>query len=162
MIELDSLSYKYNKEIVKYYLLINFYLFYNSDYYPILIGDRKPNSEKHELMEIIEDNGLNETISKKIEINIDLINGINSFYIIPIFENTNLILKDYIIDNQKFNYTNIPKEENNNILWYILIPIIIIIIIIIVILFYIMCRKRASKDITMDNTPNEELINMEK
>ncbi len=155
MIELDSLSYKYNKNIVKYYLFINFNL-NNSELsvlYSIISGYGKPNETKNEFMAIIEDNGLNKTISKKIGINTDLDDDDKKIFIIPIFNDTNLILEDYIsVSNFYFKY--IPKEVN--LLWYILI------IIIIAILLYIIIRKKCNKGIRIDKLVEEELSNIEK
>ena len=160
-IELASLSYLYSKEIVKYYILINYYIKQNSDYYIIVIGERKPDVERHEFMEIIEDNGINDTISKEISINIEIYNDTNKILIIPILKNKNLIIDEYI-DNKEFNYTNVYSPKKNNILWYILIPSIAVIIIIIVIIIVIVHKKRANKEIAMDKVTNEGLINNEK
>ena len=100
MIELNSLSYKYKKTIVKYYLFINIHLLREisefSYLYSLIIGHKKPNETNHEFMAIIEDNRFNEIFSKKIGINIDSKNSNNIIRIIPIFNNTNLIQKDYI------------------------------------------------------------------
>ena len=112
-------------------------------------------------MEIIEDNGINDTISKEISINIEIYNDTNKILIIPILKNKNLIIDEYI-DNKEFNYTNVYSPKKNNILWYILIPSIAVIIIIIVIIIVIVHKKRANKEIAMDKVTNEGLINNEK
>ena len=165
MVELNSLSYKYNKTIVKYYLFINIHLLREisifSYLYSLIIGHKKLNETKNEFMAVIEDNGFNEIFSKKIEINIDLDNGNNEIIIIPIFNNTNLILKDYI-SAFDFNFENIPRKDNKT-LFYILIPIIALIIIIIVIFICIKCRKKTNKKgITIEKIKSEELISFEK
>ena len=144
-IELNSISFKNNKEIVKYYLLINFYLEYIIEYYSILNGNRKPNPINHEFLEIIEDIGINDIIYKEIKINVDLYNKTNEIFIIPLFKNTNLILDDYS-ERREFNYSNInvPKDKMK-LLLYILIPSLIVVVIIIVIVVVIIVRKKKKK-----------------
>ena len=161
MIELYSLSYKYNKNIVEYYLLINFDSenIYD-DLYSIIIGKKKPNRDDYEFMAIIEDNGVKETFSKDIKINIDLYRT-NDIFIIPLFKNTNYIIYDYIIKSE-FKYVNVPKKEDNKLLLYILIPIISIIIIIIAIFICLRHRKKNNKEITVDKVLDEQLISIEK
>ena len=112
-------------------------------------------------MIIIEDNGLNEIFSKEIGINIDLNNGNNKILIIPIFNNTNLILEDYIRSSE-FNFINIPRKDYKALL-YILIPIIALIIIIFVIFIILKYRKKTNKKgITIEKIKSEELISLEK
>ena len=115
-------------------------------------------------MEIIEDKGQKETISKEIGINIDLNDGNNNIYIIPIFYKTNLFLDNYI-SYTEFYYQNYPKKSNKKSdkkLLYILIPIISIIIIAIAILLILRHRKKNNKEITVDKVLSEELTNIEK
>jgi hypothetical protein len=163
-IELNSLSYKYNKNIVKYYLFINIHLRLRTEFsylYSIIIGHKKPNETNQEFMIIIEDNGLNEIFSKEIGINIDLNNGNNKILIIPIFNNTNLILEDYIRSSE-FNFINIPRKDYKALL-YILIPIIALIIIIFVIFIILKYRKKTNKEgITIEKIKSEELISLDK
>ena len=160
-IDLDSLSYKYNKNIVNYYIFINFKYETDSVLYSTIIGQRKPNEKKHQFMTIIEDKGLNETISKQMDINIDIYDGQNNICIIPIFNKTNLFLDNYICCNE-FNYQNKSKKNNNKKLLYILIPIISVIIISIIILLILRHRKKTHKEITVDKILDEELTNIEK
>ena len=164
IIELNSLSYKYNNNNVKYYLYINIHLRERTDFsylYSIIIGHIKPNETNQEFMIILEDNGLNEIFSKEIGINIDLNNGNNKILIIPIFNNTNLILEDYIRSSE-FNFKNIPRKDYKALL-YILIPIIALIIIIFVIFIILKYRKKTNKKgITIEKIKSEELISLEK
>ena len=164
IIELNSLSYKYNNNNVKYYLYINIHLRERTDFsylYSIIIGHIKPNETNQEFMIILEDNGLNEIFSKEIGINIDLNNGNNRILIIPIFNNTNLILEDYI-RSFEFNFKNIPRKDYKALL-YFLIPIIALIIIIFIIFFILKYRKKTNKKgITIEKIKSEELINLEK
>ena len=111
-------------------------------------------------MEIIEDNGIYDSISKELVINNELYNKTNEFLIIPILKTTNLIIDDYI-ELKEFNYTNYYVPKKNNILWYILIPSIALIIIIIVIIVVIIHRKRAKKEIALEKIGNDQLINIE-
>ena len=162
-IELDSLSYKYNKNIVNYYLLINFGYFEASDFYSKIGSQTEPYESyesSYKLVIILEDNGLNETFSKEIEINKDLIDGNNTIYIVPIFNKTNLFL-DYYKTRNILQYEKISKKSKSKLL-YILIPIISAIIIIIVILLILRHRKKTSKGITVDKVLNEELTEIDK
>ena len=159
-IELNSLSY-INKEIVKYYILINFDVKSKIEYYAIVIGNRKPNPINYEFLEIIEDKGINDTFTKEIEINIELYNDTNDFFIIPILKNTNLAIDNYI-ESRKFNYTNYYIKEEKNIFLYIFIPSIVAVVIIAIIVIVIILKKRAKKEIIIEKISNEELINNEK
>ena len=127
-----------------------------NDFYSKIGSQTKP----YESYIILEDNGLNETFSKEIEINKDLIDGNNTIYIVPIFNKTNLFL-DYYKTKNIFQYKKISKKSKSKLL-YILIPIISAIIIIIVILLILRHRKKTSKGITVDKVLNEELTEIDK
>ena len=159
-IELDSLSYKYYKNIVNYYLFINFRYMDSKDFCSIISRLEKPSESEYQLLIILEDNGQNETFFKEVEINIELKDGNNTIFIVPIFNKTNLFL-DYYTSNNQFQYKNKSKKSKSKLL-YILIPIISIIIIIIAIFLILRYRKKASKGVSVDKILNEELTEIEK
>ena len=167
-VELDSLSYRYYPNIIKYYLIINVESVYeniHSVLFSIIAGQRQINEASHELMVIAEDNGLSETFYKEINITIDLFEDRNNVIsIIPIINETNIIKEQFII-NKYFEFKKIinkKKKGKKSKLLYYLIPIIIVVIIIIVaIIVYLKSKNRNNKDITVKKILEEELTNID-
>ena len=116
-------------------------------------------------MIIAEDNGLNETFYKEIEITIDLFEERNNVIsIIPIFNETNIIKEQYIT-NIYFKFKKIinkkEKEKKSKLLYYLIPIIFVAIIIIVAIIVYLKRKKRNSKDITTKKILEEELTNID-
>ena len=115
-------------------------------------------------MVIVEDDGLNETFTKEIDINIDLIDekdGKNIVSFIPVMNKTNII-KDTFMLYREFYFKNISKNNNKiKILLFILIPIIVIIIIFVIILYLRYRRKKNSKDISVNKVLEENLVGID-
>ena len=162
-IEFESLSYIFYPNVVKYYLIFNV----EKDlpiYYSIITGHKKLNKKKHQLMVIVEDDGLNETFTKEIDINIDLIDGKdgkNIVSFIPVMNKTNII-KDTFMLYREFYFKNISKNNNKiKILLIILIPIIVIIIIFAIILYLRYRRKKNNKDISVNKVLEENLVGID-
>ena len=167
-VELDSLSYRYYPNIIKYYLIINVERIYENTYsvlFSIITGQRQINETNHELMIILEDNGLNETFYKEIEITINLFeNGKDIISIVPILNETNIIKEKYIT-KKYFEFKKIinkkVKGKKSKLLYYLIPIIVVVIIIIVAIIVYFKCKKRNNNDITVKKILEEELTNID-
>ena len=70
-IKMNSLSYVFYPNIVKYYLIVNTENNYNI-LYSILTGQKELNKSNHEFMTIVEDDGSKEKFKTTIQVDIDL------------------------------------------------------------------------------------------
>ena len=162
--EFKSLSYIFYPNLLKYYLIFNVGKDINN-FYPIVAGHKELiNKKDHQFMVIVEDDGLNETFTKEIDINIDLIEekkGYNNVSFIPIM-NDNNIIEDSFITYKDFKFKNILKNKNKTkTLLIVLIPIIIIIIFLAIILYLRYRRKNDDKDVSVNKVIEENLVEID-
>ena len=151
-IKLNSLSYIFYPNLVKYYFITNIE---NSFYeeFSMITGNQKPDKSKYQFITVVEDDGENELIEKDIKIDIDLKDDcLNDIYCIPVNNKTNIIEKNYI-EYKIFYYKNIKSSENHHNYSALIIVISIVILIIILIIFrffYFKGYKRSNEDIEKD------------
>ena len=151
-IKLNSLSYIFYPNLVKYYFITNIE---NSFYeeFSMITGNQKPDKSKYQFITVVEDDGENELIEKDIKIDIDLEDDcFNAIYCIPVNNKTNIIEKNYI-EYKIFYYKNIKSSENHHNYSALIIVISIVILIIILIIFrffYFKGYKRSNEDIEKD------------
>ena len=159
-IKLNSLSYVFYPNIVKYYVIFN--VENNIDIlYSFLTKQKEPNKDLHQFMVILEDNGEKEIFEKEIEVKIDLIEDSynkNKAYFFPINTKTNLVEKPYTVYTE-FEYKNLSfiQKKKTNIVLIILLILIIIIIIIAIVLIILKYRKKSNS--SFDKTDLTEEMN---
>ena len=146
-IKLNSLSYTFYPDLVKYYFIINMEDNYGA-LYSIISGQKKPDKSKFQFMSVVEDNGAKEIFQRDIKIDIDLKGDYfksNNIYCIPVNTKTNLIELNYI-EYISFEYKNLSFYQKHEILiWSIVISILFIIVAIgIIAYFYFKRRKKSS------------------
>ena len=148
-IKLESISYMFYPNPIKYYLITN--VMNEKDIiFALISGLKKPDKNKHQLMKVLEDDGLNEIFEKEFTVDIDLIEE-NSILCVPVNAKTNMI-ENYYISSGNFNYTNVPlpeKNKNNNktlIFVIIIVAVAIILLILIFICIKCICWKKSSED----------------
>ena len=152
-IKLNSLSYIFYPNLVKYYFITNIedirYSFY--ELFSMIAGNQKPDKSKYQFITVIEDDGENELIEKDIKIDIDLKEGyLNVIDCIPVNNKTNIIEKNYI-EYKIFYYKNIKSSEHNYSALIIVISMVISMIILMIFLFfYFKGYKRSYEDIEKD------------
>ena len=151
-IKLNSLSYIFYPNLVKYYFITNIK---NSFYeeFSMIAGNQKPDKSKYQFITVIEDDGENELIEKDIKIDIDLKEGyLNVIDCIPVNNKTNIIEKNYI-EYKTFYYKNIKSSENHHnysALIIVISMVISMIILMIFLFFYFKGYKRSYEDIEKD------------
>ena len=112
-IKMNSLSYAFYPDIVKYYLIVNA----ENDYsvlFSILTGQKELNKNNHEFMTIVEDDGSKEKFETTIQVDIDLNEEYpyNSMYFIPIRKETNIVEILYAT-KRDFIYKNLTFYQKN-------------------------------------------------
>ena len=161
-IKLNSLSYTFYPDLVKYYFIINMEDSYAA-LYSIISGQQKPDKNKYQFMSVVEDNGAKEIFQRDIKIDIDLIGDYyksNNIFCIPVNTKTNLIELNYI-EHISFKYKNLSFYQKHKILiWSLVISILFIIAAITIIVYFYF--KRWKKSSLEKNILNISLNSLEK
>ena len=149
-IKINSLSYAFYPNVVKYYILINI----EENYpliYSIIAGQKKADTSKCQYFEIVEDNGSNEIFEKEIGINFNLINNSSyKVFILPVDAKSNKI-HFYYSKLTEFKYIkNTDKYNYLFIITYISCGLSLLIIIVLIIYL-----KKGKRHISL----NENIIN---
>ena len=146
-IKLDSISYMFYPNLIKYYLITNV-LNEKDIIFALISGLKKPDKNKYQLMKVLEDDGLNEIFEKEFTVDIDLIEE-NSILCIPVNAKSNMIENYYILSGN-FNYTNVPfpKKNKNKTLIFVIIIAAVAIVLLILIFIWIKCKcfKKSKED----------------
>ena len=155
-IKLNSLSYIFYPNIVKYYFIAN--MDDNIDVlFSMLTGQTIPDKDKHQFMIEIEDDGKNEIFEKDIKIDIELDeNTKNVIFCIPMIKKTNLIERTYI-ESTLFEYKNLTFfEKHKFLIVFLIIGIVLFILILAIIILYLKCRNTSIRELE-DKVLNEKL-----
>ena len=142
-IKLNSVSYIFYPNSIKYYLIFNAENDINI-LYSILTGQKQPNKDSHQFMVVLEDDDWSKEIyEKEIDVKIDLIeNDKNIVYFFPVNKKSNLV-ENLFTTNSEFVYDNLSFVERNKyaIILSVIIILILIITTIVVIYFFLKYRK---------------------